>query len=567
MTKHKLIIAEKPSVANAYAKVLGAKHRNDGYISGNFYIVSWCVGHLVQMAMPDAYDKKYKYWNLKDLPIAPDDYLYEVSKYTKKQFNILKKLLNDKNVGVVVNACDAGREGELIFRLVYEKAKCKKQIKRLWISSMEENAIKTGFENLKNGSGYENLYNSALAREKADWLIGMNMSRFYSCKYNENYSVGRIQTPTLSLIAARDEEIKNFKKEKYYNLELITDDFSLLSPRIDDLEIAKKLKDNIPKAIIIDDVVEKEKITKPDSLFDLTTLQRECNKYFSYSAKQTLDYAQSLYEKKLISYPRTDSRFLSDDMKDSTLQLLDDIEIDNANFDKIFNSSKVTDHSGIIPTLLSLNFDIESLPSSERKVFYLIRDKLYSAASSNLVENTTKIAIKVNDLEFSANGKVVVSSGFTKHLSKYKQDKKDILLPKLSKGDQIKLIDTKINEKYTTAPKHFNENTLLKAMELAGSSSQDKTKEVERKGLGTPATRAGIIENLISKKLINRDKKNLLITDKGNSLIKVVSEFLKSPNTTALWENKLYDIANGNLSEKEFLDEIIKTIDNTIMKN
>ncbi len=560
MTKQTLVIAEKPSVANAYAKVLGAKNRNDGYISGNGYIISWCVGHLVSMSYPKKYDDKYKYWNLKDLPIIPDEYLYEVSKYTKKQFNVLKKLLNDKNTYVVVNGCDAGREGELIFRLVYDMAKSKKEIKRLWISSMEESAIKKGFENLKSSKDYENLYNSALARMKADWLIGMNMSRFYSITHKDKFSVGRVQTPTLSMIAARDFEIENFKKEKYYTLDIITNDFTLSSNRIDDVSLAKKLKGLIPEKVEISEIIEKEKITKPDVLFDLTTLQRECNKYFSYSAKQTLDYAQSIYEKKLITYPRTDSRYLSDDMKETTSKLLDGIKIDNENFGRIFNSSKVTDHSAIIPTILSFDFDIESLPNSERKVFELIVDKLYAAVSSNLVENTTKIIVKVKDYEFTINGKVVINKGFTEYLSRYKEDKKDVILPKLSKGDKVDVKEIKIKEKYTTAPKYYNENTLLKAMEISGNENIEKGIEVERKGLGTPATRAGIIENLISRKLIKRDKKNLLITDKGKKLISVVSNFLKTPKWVADFEMKLYDISNGKFTEKQFLDEIIGEI-------
>ncbi len=564
MTKQTLVIAEKPSVASAYAKVLGAKNRNDGYISGNGYIVSWCVGHLVTMAYPEKYDEKYKYWNIKDLPIVPDEYLYEVSKYTKKQFNVLKKLLNDKDVGIVVNGCDAGREGELIFRLVYEKAKSNKEIKRLWVSSMEESAIKDGFKNLKSGKDYDNLYKSALAREKADWLIGMNMSRFYSITYKDKFSVGRVQTPTLSMIAARDFEIANFKKETYYTLDIVTDDFTLSSARLNDVAIAKQLKSDIPRKVEILDIIEKEKITKPDVLFDLTTLQRECNKYFSYSAKQTLDYAQSLYEKKLITYPRTDSRYLSDDMKETADKMLKDIEIDKGNYNRIFNSSKVTDHSAIIPTLLSLDFDIDSIPTSERKVFQLIRDKFYSAVSTNLVENTTKIIIKVKDYEFTANGKVIIQKGFTEHLSKYKQDKKDVILPKLNKGDQIDVNEVKIKEKYTTPPKHYNENTLLKAMEIAGNDEFDKEVEIERKGLGTPATRAGIIENLISKEMIIRDKKNLIITDKGKKLISVVSEFLKSPKTTADFEMKLYDISKGNFTQEKFLNEIKEEIRKTV---
>ena len=308
-----LIISEKPSVAISISKVLGATKKKDGYYEGNGYIVSWCIGHLIQMANPERYDEKYSKWNIKDLPIIPKEYKYETAKLTKKQFNILKKLMNDKEIDTIINACDAGREGESIFRLVYNEAHCKKKMKRLWISSMEDSAIKDGFRNLKDGKEYDNLFESAQARAIADWLVGMNISRLYSCLYKQNYSVGRVQTPTLAMIVKRDDEIANFKKEKYYTVELQLDGFTLSTERIDSLEVAEQLKNLLENRIEIADVVQKEKVTKPDLPFDLTTLQRECNKYFGYSAKQTLDYAQSLYEKKLITYPRTDSRYLTTD--------------------------------------------------------------------------------------------------------------------------------------------------------------------------------------------------------------------------------------------------------------
>lgn len=315
----KLVIAEKPSVAISIAKVIGVKNKKDGYYEGNGYKVSWCVGHLIQMANPDSYDEKYAKWNIADLPIIPNEYKYEVLKSTKKQFTTLKKLMNDKEIDTVVNACDADREGERIFRLVYNEAKCKKKMQRLWISSMEDSAIREGFDNLKDGKAYDNLFESAQARAIADWLVGMNISRLYSCLYKQNYSVGRVQTPTLSMIVTRDDEIAHFKKEKYYSVELAFDGFTLSTDRIDQFEIAEQLKNLVGETIEITDVIEKEKITKPDLLFDLTTLQRECNKHFGYSAKQTLDYAQSLYEKKLITYPRTDSRCLTEDMITSTV--------------------------------------------------------------------------------------------------------------------------------------------------------------------------------------------------------------------------------------------------------
>ena len=367
-----LVISEKPSVAISISKVLGATKKKDGYYEGNGYKVSWCVGHLIQMANPDSYDEKYAKWNIEDLPIIPSEYKYEIMKPTKKQFNILKKLMNDKDVKFVINACDAGREGESIFRLVYLQANCKKKMKRLWISSMEDSAIKEGFDNLKEGKDYDNLFESAQARAIADWLVGMNISRLYSCLYKQNYSVGRVQTPTLSMIVKRDDEIANFKKEKYYTVELELDGFTLSTERIDSLEVAEQLKNLLENRIEIADVVQKEKVTKPDLPFDLTTLQRECNKYFGYSAKQTLDYAQSLYEKKLITYPRTDSRYLTTDMITSTINnILGQNDFDTDRIKVIFNSSKVTDHHAIIPTVSSMSEDLSSIPESEAKVYFL----------------------------------------------------------------------------------------------------------------------------------------------------------------------------------------------------
>ena len=364
----KLVIAEKPSVSISIAKVIGAKNKKDGYYEGNGYRVSWCVGHLIQMANPDAYDEKYAKWNMADLPIIPKEYKYEVAKATKKQFTILKKLMNDKEVDAVINACDAGREGEAIFRLVYLQAGCKKKMERLWISSMEDSAIKDGFDKLKDGKDYDNLFESAQARAIADWLVGMNISRLYSCLYKQNYSVGRVQTPTLSMIVKRDDEIANFKKEKYYTVELELDGFTLSTERIDSLEVAEQLKNLLENRIEIADVVQKEKVTKPDLPFDLTTLQRECNKYFGYSAKQTLDYAQSLYEKKLITYPRTDSRCLTEDMITSTVNnILGKNDFDTERIKVVFNSKKVTDHHAIILTISSVKEDVSELPLSRQK--------------------------------------------------------------------------------------------------------------------------------------------------------------------------------------------------------
>ncbi len=563
----KLVIAEKPSVAISIAKVIGATKKKDGYYEGNGYKVSWCVGHLIQMANPDAYDEKYAKWNMADLPIIPSDYKYEVAKATKKQFNILKKLMNDKEVDTVINACDAGREGESIFRLVYNQVNCKKKMKRLWISSMEDSAIKEGFDNLTDGKDYDNLFESAQARAIADWLVGMNISRLYSCLYQQNYSVGRVQTPTLSMIVNRDDEIANFKKEKYYTVELSMDGFTLSTDRIDDEIAAEQLINLIGDDIEITDVIQKEKITKPDLPFDLTTLQRECNKFFGYSAKQTLDYAQSLYEKKLITYPRTDSRCLTEDMIVSTVNnILGKNDFDTERIKVVFNSKKVTDHHAIIPTVSSLSEDLSGIPESEAKVYRLISNKLHVSVGYPLIENTTKIVASFDGFEFTSSGKVIKDEGFSKYLKEYKSKKsEDAVLPDVSVGDVLSVENKEVKEKFTQPPKHFTEDTLLKSMEIAGNDALEKGVEVERKGLGTPATRAGIIENLIFKRFVERDKKNLIATHKGISLVTIVADSFKSAKTTAKWEMELSDIAQGKSSKKEFLDAIENEIKEAIL--
>lgn len=562
----KLVIAEKPSVAISIAKAIGATKKKDGYYEGNGYKVSWCVGHLIQMANPDSYDEKYAKWNMADLPIIPREYKYEVAKATKKQFNILKKLMNDKEIDMVINACDAGREGEAIFRLVYNEAKCKKKMKHLWISSMEDSAIKEGFDNLKDGKDYDNLFESAQARAIADWLVGMNISRLYSCLYQQNYSVGRVQTPTLAMIVKRDDEIANFQKDKYYIVELSMNGFTLSTDRIDDEVTTEQLINLVDDKIEITDIIQKEKITKPDLPFDLTTLQRECNKYFGYSAKQTLDYAQSLYEKKLITYPRTDSRCLTEDMIVSTVNnILGKNDFDTERIKVVFDSKKVTDHHAIIPTVSSLSEDLSNIPESEAKVYRLISNKLHASVGYPLIENTTKIVVLFDGFEFTSSGKVIVDEGFTKYLKEYKAKKdENTELPDVSIGDVLSIENKEIKEKFTQPLKHFTEDTLLKAMEIAGNDALENGVELERKGLGTPATRAGIIENLIYKGFVERDKKNLIATHKGISLVTIVTDTFKSAETTAKWEMKLSDIAKGKENKEDFLKKIEEEINITI---
>lgn len=563
----KLVIAEKPSVAISIAKVIGANKKKDGYYEGNGYRVSWCVGHLIQMANPNAYDEKYAKWNMADLPIIPSDYKYEVAKATKKQFNILKKLMNNKEIDMIINACDAGREGESIFRLVYNQVNCKKKMKRLWISSMEDSAIKEGFDNLTDGKDYDNLFESAQARAIADWLVGMNISRLYSCLYQQNYSVGRVQTPTLAMIVKRDDEIANYQKEKYYTVELSMNGFTLSTDRIDDEVAAEQLLNLVGDKIEITDVIQKEKITKPDLPFDLTTLQRECNKFFGYSAKQTLDYAQSLYEKKLITYPRTDSRCLTEDMITSTVNnILGKNDFDTERIKVVFDSKKVTDHHAIIPTVSSLSEGLSGIPESEAKVYRLISNKLHASVGYPLIENTTKIIAEFDGFKFTSSGKVIKDEGFTKYLKEYKSKKnEDVELPNVNVDDVLSIENKEIKEKFTQPPKHFTEDTLLKSMEIAGNDALEKGVEVERKGLGTPATRAGIIENLIFKGFVERDKKNLIATHKGISLVTIVADSFKSAETTAKWEMELSDIAQGKSSKKEFLDAIENEIKEAVL--
>ena len=563
-----LVIAEKPGVAMSIAKVLGVKNRQNGYMEGNGYIITWCIGHLVGLVSPEFYDEKYKKWDMEDLPIFPKEFKYYVLPKVKKQFSILKTLMNRKDINEVINACDAGREGELIFRLVYKQAKCKKDIKRLWISSMEDRAIKEGFEKLKEGQDYDNLFASATARAKADWLVGMNLSRLYSLLYKQNYSVGRVQTPTLALMVKREGDIQSFKKEKYYTVELDLDDFSVTTERIDNPDIAEQLKNLVPETIKIDYVEEKEKITKPDLPFDLTALQRECNRYFGYSAKQSLDYAQSLYEKKLITYPRTDSRYLTEDMITSLVNnILGKNDFDTDRIKVIFNSKKVTDHHAIIPTASASIEEIENLPESEKRVFKLIENKLNSSFAYPLKEKLTKIIAEFDSFEFTTKGKTVIDEGFTKHLKDYKpKDKKDNPLPIVNPGDEFSIKEKTIKEKYTQPPKPYTEESLLKAMEIAGKGEIDKGIEVERVGLGTPATRAGIIENLIYKKYIKREGKNLIPTHTGSAVISIVAEAMKNAKLTSDWETKLYYISKGKVRAEDFVKEIENFINKEIDK-
>lgn len=567
-----LVIAEKPSVAQSIAKVLGCTDKQDGYLSGGGYLVSWCVGHLVELAEPETYDSKYETWKKEDLPIIPDEFQYQVASATRKQFKVLKELLHRDDVSCVTNACDAGREGELIFRLVYDEAKCNKPMKRLWISSMEDEAIRDGFAHLKDGEDYDRLYEAALCRERADWIVGINATRLFSSMYGQTLNVGRVMTPTLALTVAREAEIRAFKPEDFYTVILRTEIGDLGSKRFSDREEAKTLltKCMLAGKVKITKAEKKEKQEKAPALFDLTTLQREANKKLGYTAQQTLDYTQSLYEKKLVSYPRTDSRFLTDDMEGSLPTFIEKAEkisglkaTEERNLHSVINSKKVTDHHAIIPTASADKADLSELPTGEREVLRLIATRLLEAVSCPCEYVEAVLEAECENEKFTAKGKAVIDAGW-KGIAKFSDKKKDDSdtalgdISDLHEGDQIKINQAGVKAGKTSPPKSYTEDTLLSAMEKAGSD--ETPDEAERKGLGTPATRAGIIEKLVRIGFIERkgDKKTkyLVPTHKGEMLITVIPEAIQSASMTAEWEQKLLEVEKESYGADQFMGEI-----------
>ena len=568
-----LVIAEKPSVAQSIAKVLGCTDKQDGYLSGGGYLVSWCVGHLVELAEPETYDSKYETWKKEDLPIIPDVFQYQVTAATRKQFKVLKDLLHRDDVDCVTNACDAGREGELIFRLVYDEAKCNKPMKRLWISSMEDEAIRDGFAGLKDGREYDRLYEAALCRERADWIVGINATRLFSSLYGQTLNVGRVMTPTLALTVAREAEIRAFRPEDFYTVILSTEIGDLGSKRFSDREEAKELliKCTLAGKVTITKAEKKEKLEKAPALFDLTSLQREANKRLGYTAQQTLDYTQSLYEKKLVSYPRTDSRYLTDDMEASLPNLIAKAEkvsglkpTEVQDHHCVINSKKVTDHHAIIPTASVDKADLSELPTGEREVLRLIATRLLEAVSSPCIYAEVVLEGECENERFGAKGKTVIDAGW-KGVAKISEKKKDNPddtplgdISSLHEGDEIKITQAGVKAGKTTPPKSYTEDTLLSAMEKAGSD--ETPDEAERKGLGTPATRAGIIEKLVRIGFIERkgDKKTkyLVPTHKGEMLITVIPEAIQSASMTAEWEQKLLEVERESYSSEQFMGEI-----------
>ena len=559
----KLIIAEKPAVSRAIASVLGVKKREDGYMEGNDYLVSWCFGHLAELADADAYDEKYAKWRYEDLPVMPNPWQYTVSRDKKKQLDLLCSLMKRNDVTEVINACDAGREGELIFRTVYKLSGCKKPMKRLWISSMEDAAILDGFNNLRDGAEYDSLYESALCRSKADWLVGINATRLFSVLYHRTLNVGRVVSPTLALLVAREAEIDAFKPEPFYTVNLDFGSFNAAGEKLADAKDANTNADNCRgNAARVVAVERKEKTEKAPALYDLTTLQREANRILGYTAQQTLDYLQSLYEKKLTTYPRTDSRFLTDDMEDSVRAAVlcaagimgtdTPVVINPA---QVCDSKKVSDHHAIIPTIVAGETDLAALPAGEREVLLLICRQVLMAVSEACRYTETAVTLECGGHSFTAKGRTVTISGWKTYLS---QEQKDKTLPELVEGDRLTLADVNVKEGATTPPKHYTEDTLLSAMETAGV--KDMPEDAERKGLGTPATRASILEKLVSAGLVERRKNkktvNLIPSDGGVSLITVLPEQLQSPLLTAEWEQKLKQIERGELAADAFLAEI-----------
>ena len=565
------MVAEKPSVAQTIGKVLGATSRKDGYLEGEGYLVSWCVGHLVGLADASVYDQRYAKWRYDDLPIIPEEWLYEVPKDKMQQFKVLSALMKDKRVTELVCATDAGREGELIFRLVYQKAGCRKPFKRLWISSLEDSAIRDGFRHLRDSSEFDRLYEAALSRSKADWIVGINGTRLFSTLYHKKLVVGRVQTPTLAMLVERDGKITTFRKEKYFNVHIQKDGLKASLEKIKTEDEAKRIAGACDKKQASVSSLKKERKTvNPPKLYDLTTLQREANRYFSFTAQQTLDLVQSLYEKKLLTYPRTDSQFITDDMEGTVRQVISilfrklplfDGVAYTPDIDRISNNAKVTDHHAILPTVQVETLDIAELPESEQKILRLVATRLICATREKHIYDETTLTVSCEGSLFTAKGKTVVQDGwkgieqrFKATLKNKEKEEPEAVLPEVTEGDILQNVVSSVSEHFTSPPKEFTEDTLLSAMETAGNEAFDD--ETEKKGLGTPATRAGIIEKLVKGGFAQRKGKMLVPTKDGLNLVCVLPEQITSPAMTAEWENTLMQIERGNADADAFLSGI-----------
>lgn len=574
-----LVIAEKPSVAQSYAKNLSAYKREDGYLEGESCIVSWCLGHLAEYAQPEEYDPKYEKWQFDDLPILPEVWKLKVSKDKKKQFEVIKTLMSRSDVEYLVNGCDAGREGELIFQRVYDLAGCRKPVKRLWISSMEDAAIQKGFQTMKSEEEYKNLCMAAVCRAQADWLIGMNGTRAYTTRYFKRLVVGRVQTPTLAMLAERQERIEHFQKEAFYKVALTDGKLTVVSENIANEEAADLLAAlcNGSTAVVTQMKKERKK-SFPPKLYDLTSLQREANRYFGYTAKRTLDMLQELYEEKLITYPRTDSQFVTEDMKDSVEELvgkmpvlLPFVDYGQLGHDikRVINNAKVSDHHAILPTKEAVEKGIADLPADKKNLMMLICQQLVQATGEEYLYEQTDITVKCQEHDFKARGKISVQMGFKEVEKAFKQlcvkaepvegKEKETSIPAgYEEGMRLFPVKAEKTTHYTSPPKPFNEDTLLAAMETAGNKEFDS--ETEKKGLGTPATRASIIEKLVSSGYAQRKGKQILPSIEGKELVKVMPEYLKSAVMTAEWENQLLMMEKGQITDTQFMGEITSLV-------
>ena len=574
-----LVIAEKPSVAQSYAKNLSAYKREDGYLEGESCIVSWCLGHLAEYAQPEEYDPKYEKWQFDDLPILPEAWKLKVSKDKKKQFEVIKTLMNRSDVEYLVNGCDAGREGELIFQRVYVLAGCRKPVKRLWISSMEDAAIQKGFQTMKSEEDYKNLCMAAVCRAQADWLIGMNGTRAYTTRYFKRLVVGRVQTPTLAMLAERQERIEHFQKEAFYKVALTDGKLTVVSENIANEEAAELLAAlcNGSTAVVTQMKKERKK-SFPPKLYDLTSLQREANRYFGYTAKRTLDMLQELYEEKLVTYPRTDSQFVTEDMKDSVEELVEKMPVLLSFVDygqlghgikRVINNAKVSDHHAILPTKEVVEKGIADLPADKKNLMMLICQQLVQATGEEYLYEQTDITVKCQEHDFKARGKIPVQMGFKEVEKAFKQlcvkaepveeKEKETSIPAgYEEGMRLFPVKAEKTTHYTSPPKPFNEDTLLAAMETAGNKEFDS--ETEKKGLGTPATRASIIEKLVSSGYAQRKGKQILPSTEGKELVKVMPEYLKSAVMTAEWENQLLMMEKGQITDTQFMGEITSLV-------
>ena len=574
-----LVIAEKPSVAQSYAKNLSAYKREDGYLEGESCIVSWCLGHLAEYAQPEEYDPKYEKWQFDDLPILPEAWKLKVSKDKKKQFEVIKTLMNRSDVEYLVNGCDAGREGELIFQRVYVLAGCRKPVKRLWISSMEDAAIQKGFQTMKSEEEYKNLCMAAVCRAQADWLIGMNGTRAYTTRYFKRLVVGRVQTPTLAMLAERQERIEHFQKEAFYKVALTDGKLTVVSENIANEEAAELLAAlcNGSTAVVTQMKKERKK-SFPPKLYDLTSLQREANRYFGYTAKRTLDMLQELYEEKLVTYPRTDSQFVTEDMKDSVEELVEKMPVLLSFVDygqlghdikRVINNAKVSDHHAILPTKEVVEKGIADLPADKKNLMMLICQQLVQATGEEYLYEQTDITVKCQEHDFKARGKIPVQMGFKEVEKAFKQlcvkaepvegKEKETSIPAgYEEGMRLFPVKAEKTTHYTSPPKPFNEDTLLAAMETAGNKEFDS--ETEKKGLGTPATRASIIEKLVSSGYAQRKGKQILPSIEGKELVKVMPEYLKSAVMTAEWENQLLMMEKGQITDTQFMGEITSLV-------